>query len=434
MPGLNQISVISNLTHLHYKININLCALFTGFLCLCSSLVLAQQSGNSLDLWSEGYLDIHHINTGSGDAAFFILPDGTTMLFDVGAHNRPPGGAREMFPKPNDTRSPGEWISRYIKYMLQEWEEIKLDYVLLSHFHSDHMGGVYEGMPVSETESYGLSGVTDVGDRIPIHRIIDRAWPDYNWPVPLGNESMKNYRQFLSWHVANQNLEVKQFKVGVNDQIVLVNKPEKYPGFEVRNIAANGKAWTGTADNVRNHFPDLKTLDAQDLPTENMCSLAIRLSYGKFDYFTGGDLVGVPPPGSPHWHDIETPIGKSVGPVEVNVTNHHAHFDAQNENFIRSLRPKVHIIQSWVVNHPAPSTLRRLLSTNLYPGPRDIFSTNLPEVTKTFIGSEADKINNQQGHIVVRVKPGGETYYVFVLNDSDESFRIKSVNGPYQAN
>ena len=38
----------------------------------------------TLPEWQEGYLDIHHINTGRGNCSFMILPDGTTMLADVG--------------------------------------------------------------------------------------------------------------------------------------------------------------------------------------------------------------------------------------------------------------------------------------------------------------------------------------------------------------
>ena len=31
--------------------------------------------------WQAGYLDIHQISTGRGNAAYLIFPDGTTMLF-----------------------------------------------------------------------------------------------------------------------------------------------------------------------------------------------------------------------------------------------------------------------------------------------------------------------------------------------------------------
>ena len=38
--------------------------------------------------WNAGFpgtLDIHHISTGRGNATFFVLPDGTTLLVDAGA-------------------------------------------------------------------------------------------------------------------------------------------------------------------------------------------------------------------------------------------------------------------------------------------------------------------------------------------------------------
>jgi hypothetical protein len=36
-----------------------------------------------------------------------------------------------------------------------------------------------------------------------------------------------------------------------------------------------------------------------------------------------------------------------------------------------------------------------------------------------------------QGHIVVRVLPGGKTYYVIILDDSREDGPVKAVFGPY---
>ena len=34
--------------------------------------------------WQEGFLDIHQISTGRGNVAWMIMPDGTTMLVDMG--------------------------------------------------------------------------------------------------------------------------------------------------------------------------------------------------------------------------------------------------------------------------------------------------------------------------------------------------------------
>ena len=38
---------------------------------------------------------------------------------------------------------------------------------------------------------------------------------------------------------------------------------------------------------------------------------------------------------------------------------------------------------------------------------------------------------SQQGHIIVRVLPGGKNYYVIILDDSHEAMLVKNVFGPY---
>lgn len=391
----------------------------------------AQAVGEAFPAWREGLLDIHHINTGKGDAAFFILPDGTTMLVDAGVIDRPPG-PRETEARPDASRNPGEWIARYIDHMLEGFSDKRINYALLTHFDTDHMGGLTPTAKASKKGDYKLTGITEVGELIPIDKMIDRAWPDYNWPKPLTLEHIANYRRFLDWQIKNRGMKVEQFQVGHNDQITLLKAPADYPGFEIRNIVANGVVWTGVGTNVRSHFPPVETVP-DDLPSENMSSLGFRLSYGGFDYFTGGDLPGLPPAGSPAWRDIETPVAPAVGPVDVNVLNHHGFIDAENAFFIQTLRPRINIIQSWVAAHPSHSTLSRLQSTRLYPGPRDFFSTNMKEETKVVIGSAVEKFKSQQGHIVIRVQPGGDAYFIYILDDSSESFKIKAVHGPYES-
>ena len=48
---------------------------------LVSALIISACHGtDGLTPWREGYLDIHQISTGRGNATFMILPDGTTMM------------------------------------------------------------------------------------------------------------------------------------------------------------------------------------------------------------------------------------------------------------------------------------------------------------------------------------------------------------------
>ncbi|WP_284515640.1 hypothetical protein [Bacteroides sp. AM54-2NS] len=53
--------------------------------------------------WQAGYLDIHQISTGRGNAAYLIFPDGTTMLLDAGDLGVHTGTQEIMKAVPNDS-------------------------------------------------------------------------------------------------------------------------------------------------------------------------------------------------------------------------------------------------------------------------------------------------------------------------------------------
>ncbi|KAA2243564.1 hypothetical protein F0L74_13815 [Chitinophaga agrisoli] len=55
-----------------------------------------------------------------------------------------------------------------------------IDYAMITHFHDDHFGGMYKGAKAAASGQYYLTGITGVGDRIPIHQLVDRGYPDYN--------------------------------------------------------------------------------------------------------------------------------------------------------------------------------------------------------------------------------------------------------------
>jgi len=396
----------------------------------------AQTAGEVLPPWTPGTLDIHEINTGRGSSTFFILPDGTTMLYDAGELDAS-GPAwrvpRFVAPRPDSTRQAGEWIARYILRQLQHSNAPRIDFALPSHFHGDHMGRVSEKSPLASSGSYRSTGFTTITDSLPIGTMLDRGWPEYDYPVPQNSLGMQNYRAFTEWQTSHNGMRVDRFAPGRNDQIVLLDQPDQYPTFEVRNIQANGEIWTGVANVTRAHFPDLNDIEEQFYPNENMCSIAFRLSYGRFDYYTGGDLYGIPQDGLPAWHDVETPVAQAIGgPVEVSVLNHHGYIDSQNPFFVSTLRPRVWIIPVWDSAHPSPMVYKRLQSQRLYPGPRDIFATNMHESNRQVVVG-LDRLASDQGHILVRVAPGGETYVVIIIEDADETGTIKSVHGPYQS-
>ncbi len=426
------------------------------FISVCSTTAFTQIAtiGEKLPSWQEGMLDLHHINTGRGDAAFYIFPDGTTMLVDAGEMN-PLGNriftSRNARLHPNDTQKPYEWIADYIRQVIPEHKEAVLDYAMITHFDSDHFGSIYHGAPVSASKKYALTGITGVGELIPIRHMIDRGYPDYNYPIDLkGKEmehilktfpryqgkyqSIKNYWTFLEEQQQEREMKVMALEVGANDQIRLLYNKEAYPTFEVRNIKSNGTYWTGSANSTFEYFPNFSNTPFNELPGENPLSNAIRISYGNFSYFTGGDMPGDVSLGKPYWEDTETPAGPIIGEVDVTTLNHHGNRDAHNENFVKALQARVYVQQSWSSDHPGHEVLRRLTSTHLYPGKRDLFATNMLQANVDVIGpSLPNNYKSMEGHILIRVMPGGKEYYMIILDDESTERKVTNVFGPYTA-
>lgn len=386
--------------------------------------------GKTLPAWEEGYLDIHAINTGRGECAFLILPDGTTMMVDAASSLIEPDYQYPPPPKkPNDNISSGKAISNYIKHFLPEFNK-KLNYILLSHYHADHMGGISDEMPIGPGGTFRKNGATEVGVEIPFDLILDRGYPDYNYPInKKATDYVANLVNFVDWAKTTRGAAAGQFEAGRNDQITLKVNPSKYSGFEIRNLAVNGKVWTGSGTETKSGFPtDLNELNAAK-PDENIFSNAFELSYGKFNYFSGGDLQ-YNGRSTYAWKDIEEPISKVVQKVEVMKANHHGTANANSDALLNKLRPDIVVCHVWRSVQPNPATLDRFFAANKTV---KIFSTNLDNGNKQLLGDRIAHFRSTSGHIVVRVKPGGNEYDVYVLDDTNEKYEVKSVSGPFTA-
>lgn len=382
--------------------------------------------------WRKGEMDIHHINTGRGESQLLILPDGTSLLVDMSGKTveRPPFS---LPTRPDGSRPPGEWVARYVRRVLPQ-ETRGIDYALISHFHGDHMGAIVEDSPLAENGAYRLSGVTEIAEHLPIAKVIDRAWPDYAYPRPIADRTVNNYRAFLAWQIRNAGMEVEQFQPGRADQLVLKHEPQAYPQFQIRNLYANGVLWTGRGDATRNLFPPVETWPGEDQPDENKLSIAFRVTYGPFDYFTGGDLSSINEETAlapPAWGDVEPLVGMAAGPVDAMKANHHGSWDSNSIPFLAALRPRVIVIDSRAEGHPSVNTWRRMTSQRVWPGERDIFVTNVSPATAVTTYGLANTAKSTQGHVVIRVAEGGASFRVFVLDDATEDMRVKAVFGPY---
>src|SRR5690606_22741202 len=138
----------------------------------------------------------------------------------------------------------------------------------------------------------------------------------------------------------HRGLVMERFQPGRNDQIRLLRDPGAYPQFELRNLYANGELWTGVGGQTRSLMPQGLPADSEVQLNENKLSIAFRLRYGRFDYFSGGDLSSIDEEtsaGPPAWLDVETPVARASGPVDVLKANHHGSWDANSVDFLAAL-------------------------------------------------------------------------------------------------
>lgn len=184
-------------------------------------------------------------------------------------------------------------------------------FTLLTHFHDDHQGGLDEVLARAFPIAY------DRGDL----RRTNTSTATNNYLAAAGNR-----RQTVA--------------VGAT-----------YPlggGATLRCIAADGHVVGGA-------FVD-PTNSAQE---ENSRSVVMRLDYGMFSMWLGGDVTG----GASSTSDIESPATLACGDVDVYKLNHHGSNTSTSTNLVARLSPELAIVSCGVGNsygHPSTTIVNRL--------------------------------------------------------------------------
>jgi hypothetical protein len=364
--------------------------------------------------WRPGEMDIHFIHTGQGECTFFIFPDGTTMLLDCGyVEVRKPGYAEALPAAPSSKRRSGEWIRRYLERLIPQRE---IDYLMISHWHSDH-----------------VDGLPDVLESFRFKNYYDHQFPFAGkYSTGIDQRSFDFVQKWLP-QAQRDGMKVEAFKVGAKNQLYLQHDSRSYYRrvFEIRNVAANGSVWDG-----KEGFRDFAAVHVKKTGIktiyENLLSSAIRIRYGNFTYFTGGDIESSLVDADGNKFSIEDAVGKVVGKVCACKTNHHACPPTMREDFLRSLQPKLILSSTWSPNQINDVTLERMTSRKIYPGERTIAYGQIPYFKK---GAYADRAFMRdiapEGHAVIKVNPGGFAYRLYTLTTKDESMKIVATKDFY---
>ena len=100
------------------------------------------ESGDDTAPTVDGELELHHIDVGQADATLIITPADETILIDTG-----------------DWRQSGEGVIEY----LEAHDIDRVDHLVATHAHADHIGGHDEIIKWAETEGDGIGTAYDSG-------------------------------------------------------------------------------------------------------------------------------------------------------------------------------------------------------------------------------------------------------------------------------
>lgn len=404
--------------------------------------------GEALPAWIPGTLDIHTISTGRGECSFFILPDGTSMIIDAAGSlitydvvaKDPDVSADPLPPRPSINVSSATAIADYVKHFNPNGKAV--DYWLCSHFDTDHMGNFPETYaaicPVSASVKkhpegdFYLNGINELGTLLDFKKIIDRG---YTFPIDRSEEKrFKDYIRFLEWTHSSKGSVYETAEVGHTDQLKLNHEPSGYPDFSIRILCGSGYYWSGSGQTSRFNLP-IKEDGSPDVdaikmvsPKENIYSIAIMLKWGLFDMFSGGDLQ-YNNREIRSWLDAESPLCKLVGNVEVMKANHHGNNNANSPELLDCLQPQTLLVNTWRDGQPKPGAIKDIVSTcpNI-----NIFTTGVSEGQRSKLSAYNNRFKSWDGHVVVRVAADGQ-YKVFVLDDMNQTYKIKSIHGAYRS-
>lgn len=246
-------------------------------------------------------LQIYFVDVEGGQSTLFVTPDGQSLLIDTGW----PG---------NEGRDADRIVAAAKKAGIH-----KLDYVLITHFHEDHVGGAPQ-----------------LAARIPIGTFIDHGVNRELTDAPTVEVS-NAYQKLLATG------KYKHLTPKPGDVLPI-------RGIHATVISSDGELIGAALPGAGQENPNCK--DAEQYPadkTENLRSLGTLITFGNLRILDLGDLT----------HDKEMqlmcPVNK-LGKIDIYIVSHHGWSQSSSPPFVWGISPRVAIMDNGAKKGGTPST------------------------------------------------------------------------------
>ena len=262
-------------------------------------------------------LDIYVIDVEGGQSTLIVTPAGESFLIDTGYAGD--GTPQSKAGDPARARD-----AQRILAAARDAGVTRIDYLLITHFHADHDGGVVE-----------------LAQLLPIGTFIDHGGvlPEAEARVA---GTLEAFAAYAAVRAKGRHLEPAPGErlplTGVTAVVVSAagaTLRQPLPGSGAANPSCGPAA-----------------PPAQE-PTENPRSTGVRLEFGRFRFLDVGDLTGAP------LFALACPRSL-VGPVDLYLVAHHGGADAANPATFAAFKPRVAIVNNGAVKGGAPETFATL--------------------------------------------------------------------------
>lgn len=278
---------------------------------IVAALFLASTLGAPA-LAADGTLKVVSIDMEGGGGSLFVTPEGTSLLIDTGWPSN-----YGLLPSPDGAQNSADRIVAAAKKL----GLTKIDYLIITHYHMDHVGGVM-----------------DLVNRVPVGTFIDHGPNAEHLPPGVkddpqlpGGAPDTLYPKYLSVIKGHKHIVAKPGMVipmgSMTDTIVssngvVLSKP--LPGAGSPNPACD----TAVSKSIK-----------PDGGEENTRSVASLLTFGKVRIALFGDLS---------WkkeRELSCPVGK-LGHVNLLIVTQHGSNISSNPASIADMRPDVALMGS----------------------------------------------------------------------------------------
>jgi competence protein ComEC len=326
-------SVSSSLTRRSHRFSAMIVACLGTFLCVAAA---AQSSAVHAERRT---LQIYFADVEGGQATLFVTPNRESLLIDAGW---PDNDGRDADRIVAAARSAG--IS-------------KIDYVLITHFHNDHVGGVPQ-----------------LAERIPVKTFIDH-----------GDNRESTDRPTMQVWQAYQKMRSsgKYHHILAKPGLVLPLR-----GVEATIVSSDGNLIANSLPGAGQENPACR--NAEQYPadqTENLRSVGTLITFGKLRILDLGDLT----------RDKEMalmcPVNK-LGKVDVYIVSHHGWYRSGSPALVYGIAPRVAIMDNGAKKGGTPSAWDILKKS---PGLEDLWQLHFSEEGGAAHNVAAELIANPEG-------------------------------------